>query len=65
MICIQEKATVWSSVYDWTVVGELSAGDEVISAGPAEQSEGYWMLPVEKPSGVVDARSLKPLPDQP
>lgn len=62
--CAQERIVIWSSVHDWTEVGGLQFGQEVLAEGPAEFSEGYWMLPIRTENelqGVVDLRSVKPL----
>mgnify|MGYP005645912533 FL=1 len=53
--------TIWASAHEWTEVGKLSFGDEVIAAGPLECFDCvYWMMPISTPmQGSVEFRYLE------
>ena len=53
--------TIWASAHEWTEVGKLSFGDEVIAAGPLEFFDCvYWMMPISTPmQGSVEFRYLE------
>ena len=53
--------TIWASAHEWTEVGKLSFGDEVVAAGPLECFDCvYWMMPISTPmQGSVEFRYLE------
>jgi GNAT superfamily N-acetyltransferase len=51
-------AEIYASASSWEILGELQEGDQVLSTGPPESCDGFWMVPIE-PRGVVDASALE------
>lgn len=49
---------IFASSTSWKEIGELTAGQQVIAAGPPEMADDYTMVPI-KPRGAVDLKVLQ------
>jgi len=50
---------VWRSVDDWVEVGILHHGAQVVASASPFFVDGYWLLQVKEPKGVVDLRRFR------